>query len=380
MIARLIERAAVVAVCAIAIPARADDRVPDDLPEPPAEIVRDPPPVALPAIPAFERPVAVAPQLAADGAGGGPVMRAAVALGVRDVSVTMLNTCNRAITAQRYSEAITACRGATDLWSGNHLAWYGSASAHLARGEWQAAAAAIARAVALRPDRAMYQMYDGIARYEAATEAASGRAADPGRPAIDAARDALLRAVGREPGLWRAHYYLGRLYRDRDDVRSAAAEFALAITANPGRRDGYVALSELYRSQGVPDPALAVALRGTEHVRPTDAADLWFEAALAHGAAGHDGPAIAALGKVLELRPRDGDARLQRGRLHALRGDHAAARADLEAVIASSEPELAAVRTVAQRLLQQVDAEQHAPRSLAAQRVKQLVVPKRTEP
>lgn len=354
----------------------------DDLPEPPSEIVRDPAPVVLPAIPVFDRPTALALAPADDAAvaGAEPAVRAAVDPHVRDVSVVMLNACSREITARRYDEAITACRAAIELWRGNHLAWYGLASAHLARRAWQAAEDAIAHAVALRPDRAMYQMYDGIARYEAATEAATETATEHAPDSVRPAIGPLLRAIRREPALWRAHYYLGRIYRDRDDARAAAAEFTAAIAANPGRRDCYVALSELYRRRGHPDAALAVALRGTEHVRSTDAADLWFEAALAYDAQRLAAPAIAAYGQVLALRPRDDNARLQRGQLQALRGELADARADLELVIASSEPELAAVRALAHQLLDQIAAWEHLPRSVVAQVARRLVLPQRTQP
>ncbi|HEY6178629.1 MAG TPA: tetratricopeptide repeat protein [Kofleriaceae bacterium] len=321
-----------------------------------------------------------------------PPMRKVFDEHARNVSVTLLNACNKAIAARRYNDAITECRAATGIWDGNHLAWYAWASAHLARSEWQAAGAAIARAVALRPDRAMYQLYDGIARYEAAIQKARDDAAqarhrrpdevalDPSRLALDDARDALRRAVRLMPGLWRAHYYLGRLYRDLEDAGRAAEQFTAAIAGNPAYHHSYIALCELYRRWGYLDQALAVALRGTERVRPTEAADLWFEVGLTYDARHLDDKAIAAFGKVLDTRPRDANARFQRGQIYFRKGNFGDARLDLEDVIKSSDPRLAALQPIAQQLLHQMavqDQLAHQPRPRPAGRTVERLDPPR---
>jgi tetratricopeptide (TPR) repeat protein len=284
----------------------------------------------------------------------------------RNVSVTLLNACNKAITARRYTDAFTECRAATGIWDGNHLAWYAWAGAHLARSEWQPAITAIARAVALRPDRAMYQLYDGIALYETAVQQARDDAAraqrkrpdevalDPSRLALDPARDALRRAVRLNPLLWRGHYYLGRLYRDLEDAGRAAEQFTAAIAANPSYHHSYIALCELYRRWGYLDQALAVALQGAARVRPTEAADLWFEVGLTYEARHLDDKALEAFGKALDTRPRDASARFQRAQIYFRKGDFAAAQLDLEDVIKSSDPRLAAAQPIAQQLLHQM--------------------------
>jgi tetratricopeptide (TPR) repeat protein len=315
------------------------------------------PAAAAPVVAASEPEITVVTQ---------PAMRKVVDEQARNVSVTLLNACNKAITARRYTDAFTECRAATGIWDGNHLAWYAWASAHLARSEWQAAETAIARAVALRPDRAMYQLYDGIARYEAAVEQARDDAAraqhkrpdevalDPSRLALEPARDALRRAVHLNPQLWRGHYYLGRLYRDLEDDARAAEQFTAAIAANPGHHHSYIALCELYRRWGHLDQALAVGLRGAERVRATDAADLWFEVGLTYDAHHLDDKAIEAFTRALGTRPRDANARFQRGQIYVRKGDFASARVDLEDVIRSSDPRLAASQPIAQQLLHQM--------------------------
>src|ERR1051325_4585484 len=105
----------------------------------------------------------------------------------------------------------------------------------------------------------MYQLYHGIALYEAERERARDEQAardhkpvddstlDPRLLQLDAARDALRRAAVLAPDLWRAHYYLGRVYRDLDDARRAAEQFTRTITTHPNYRFGYIALIELYR-------------------------------------------------------------------------------------------------------------------------------------
>ena len=107
-------------------------------------------------------------------------------------------------------------------------------------------------------------------------------ALDPRLLQLDAARDALRRAAKLAPDLWRAHYYLGRLYRDRDDARHAAEQFTAAIKTHPSYRFAYIALIELYRKWDYIDEALAVALAGTANVAPSDASDVWFEVGMAH--------------------------------------------------------------------------------------------------
>ena len=322
----------------------------------------------------------------------GPPMRKAVEQKAHDVSIGMLNACNKAITARKFADAITECKSATGVWDGNHLAWYGWTSANLARREWQAAQTAIAHAVALRPDLGMYQLYDGISRYEGAMQQAREAVAqdphknaiDLARGSLDAARAALLRAVRLEPGLWRAHFYLARIARDFEDGRRAAEEFTRAIATNPAYQQNYVALCELYRRWGYLDAALTVALQGAERVKPTDAADLWYEAGLGYDAKHLDDKALAAFGKALELRPRDANARFQRGQIYAHKGDFAGARADLQEVIDSKDPKVAATQPIAQQLLHKIAVQEQisrqAPPQPEGRTVKRLETSKVVQP
>jgi tetratricopeptide (TPR) repeat protein len=311
-----------------------------------------PPPTATPA--PGEAEVAVVTR---------PPLRKLVPVPVFNASVDHLNACNRQIAAGHPDAGIAECQAALAIWNGNHLAWYEIASAHIARGAWAEARAAAEHAVTARPDRAMYQLYHGIALYEAEHDRAQRDRAqrehrppdevevDPSELALDAARDALVRATRLGPRLWRAHYYLGRVYRDLDDARRAAEQFTQAIAAHPTYRAGYVALCELYRSWDYVDQALAVAKLGTT-VLPGEA-ELWSELGMAQAARRADEAAIAAFDRALALRPQDVAARFQRGQVHARRGDVASARSDLEAVVASSarSAQMSEIRPIALEIL-----------------------------
>jgi tetratricopeptide (TPR) repeat protein len=156
------------------------------------------------------------------------------------------------------------------------------------------------------------------------------------------------------PDLWRAHYYLGRVHRDRGDARRAARELTAAIRLQPAHRLPYIALCELYRRRDYVDQALAVAMLGTARVAPAEAAELWLEAGMAHGSRRADGPAIAAFGRALAIHPDDALAKLQRGQLYLRRGELASAERDLEDVLRSPDPRVAGDQPLVTALLRQI--------------------------
>jgi tetratricopeptide (TPR) repeat protein len=262
-----------------------EDDVPGPAPElGPAHVVA----VELPAIPELDRLPTLRPP---------PVARPPfkpIGAHARHVSLEALNACHAALLERRHAAAIIACRTSLTAWAGNHRAWYGWASAYIARGTWDAARAAVAQAVALRPDVAMYQMVYGIALYQTAWQHAPEAAADP-RAKLDAAREALGRALALEPRLWRAHYYLGCLDRARHADHSAAEHFIAAIRLRPDHSAGYLALAELYRATGHAHEALEVATTAVARVSDADAASLRREVALAHDALNAERAAIAYL-------------------------------------------------------------------------------------
>jgi tetratricopeptide (TPR) repeat protein len=297
--------------------------------------------------------------------------RKAVEPEVRNASVDHVNACNKAIAAKQYDAALNECQAATKLWAGNHLAWFALGSAHMARSEWAQARADVDHAVALRPDRAMYQLYEGISLYEAEVQRARDDQArreskrpeeitlDPSGLKLDAARDALVRATKLAPTLWRAHYYLGRVYRDLDDPRRAAEQLTQTIALHPAYHFAYIALIELYRRWDYLDQALAVAKLGTASVPTDNSGELWFQLGMAYDAKRIDAKAIEAFGTAIALRPDDLDAKFQRGQIFAREGEIAAAKRDLEEVARSNDPKLVGAKQVASQLLAQLAARKH---------------------
>jgi tetratricopeptide (TPR) repeat protein len=212
----------------------------------------------------------------------------------------------------------------------------------------------------------MYQLYHGISLYELERDAARDAQArrdhrkpeevepDPAAMKLTAARDALIAAVRAGPDLWRAHYYLGRVYRDLDEPRHAAVQFTQAIKTHPGYRFAYVALIELYRRWDYVDQALAVATLGTTYVPAAEAGELWFEVGMAYDAKRADDKALNAFSKALASRPDDSDAKFQRGQIYLRRGNVDGARRDLEDVARSPDAKLGVVKQLATQMLAQL--------------------------
>jgi tetratricopeptide (TPR) repeat protein len=351
---------------------------PDDLPGPPLEVAPGGSNIRLPAVPDFASkspgktalralaPAPPAPAPAVSVVTQAP-MRKIVGPTAHNLSIDALNKCNEAINARRYHVALTACQAAVDAWDGNHLAWYAKGNAHIAKDEYAAAVAALEHAVALRPDLAMYQMAYGIAQYESEVARArderarrerkdSDDAGDAPVLKLDGARAALVRATTIAPNLWRAHGYLGFIYRDLRDPRAAAEELTLAIKANSAYRSAYIALTELYRRWTFREQALAVAVLGTVNVPRAGTADLWFEVGICHEEMHHNDEAIEAYSKALALTPDSPILKLHRGWLYYVKRNPAAAKRDLEGVANTTDPRQAAVKQAAELILTQIAA------------------------
>jgi tetratricopeptide (TPR) repeat protein len=300
-----------------------------------------------------------------------PPLRAVIGDIVRNQSVDRLNACSKALAARQYDAAITACQAAIAAWPDNHRAWYAWGSAHMARSEWQKAREAVEHAQALRPDDAMYQLYFGIAVYEAEHERVRDEqarklgkkpeevAVEPALMHLDAARDALRRAVKRNPDLWRAHYYLGRVYRDLGESRREAEQFSATIATHPSYRFGYIALTELYRRWGYLAQALQVAQLGCANVPPAESSELWYEVGMAHDARRDDDKAIDAFTRAIAARPDDAGSKFQRGQAYFRKKDFASARRDLDEVARSGDPAIASIRPLAVQMLDQIAKKQH---------------------
>jgi tetratricopeptide (TPR) repeat protein len=245
-----------------------------------------------------------------------PVKSAPIDPTKRGESLSHMNDGNKALALRKLGDARTELTAAVRAWDGNHLAWYGLGYANALDARWRDASDAFAHAVALRPDP-MYRMWLAITLYE--------------QQRLDEAAAQLAEAVHVAPGLWRAHYYLGRIARDSDRPRDAADEFARSIASNPRNANPYIALVELLRKWDYTDQAIQVATQGSQNV--SDDADVWFVLGLAYSDRGTRDKAIEAYTHALDSKADHYKARFQRGLAYFQLRDFTKAQADLEAFV-----------------------------------------------
>jgi tetratricopeptide (TPR) repeat protein len=213
------------------------------------------------------------------------------------------------------------------------------------RKNWKDAAKAYESAVAAAESEPMYHLWLGIALYQrevqAATEALAAK--DGKKPEevagqvnlsvlnFEGATQHLQRAIKLNDALYKAHYWLGRIYRDTDKAAEAAQEFTKAINANPYELEPYVGLAELYRQWDYPDQALQVAQIGTTHIPgPNERTTVWYLVGMAYNDKRQDDQAIEAFTKAIEDRKDNHLAKFQRGQAYYRKNDCTKAKKDLD--------------------------------------------------
>lgn len=188
-------------------------------------------------------------------------------------SINKTNEGVKALRAKQYDDAISKLEEATKAYKPNHTAWYNLGLAYDGKKKYEEAAKAYEEAVRLSSKDAMYHMQHGIALYKYELERAKKKQAqaegiDPTEvdvnnldlrgASFDPALSELKASVDLNNQLYRAYYYMGRIYRHQDDAANAAQAFTDAIKANPRYGEPYVALGELYRKWGYLDEAIKV--------------------------------------------------------------------------------------------------------------------------
>jgi tetratricopeptide (TPR) repeat protein len=294
----------------------------------------------------------------------GKPTRVAVDRKVREESSVHLIAGNAAVAQKKLDVAADEYQKAIARWADNHVAWYGAGGAAALHGDWDHAADAFEHCVKLRPDVAMYQLWYGVALYERAVHAAredqarrDGRKPEAVTPDLSAVNfekplTHLATAAKLSPGLWRAHYYLGRISREQDRAKAAAEEFTAAIRANPREAGPYIALVEIYRRWDYTDAAIAVATQATQNIPGSnEVSDAWFELGMGYDDKHRDAEAIEAFSKALETRKDNAKALFQRGQAYFRKGDRANAKRDLEAFAKSTTAGLDFARAQAQQML-----------------------------
>jgi tetratricopeptide (TPR) repeat protein len=284
-------------------------------------------------------------------------------------STNALNAGNKALGQKQVETALSEYQKAVDRYRDNHLAWYGMGLANIEKKDFDKAADALQHCVELVPEQTMYQMWYGIALYEKAVDNARQDQAkkqnkkpeeiDPDLAGVsfEKASQALQESVKLNGNLWRAHYYLGKIYRATDKPKEAAEEFSAAIKANPREWGPYVALGELYRKWDYTDQAIQVASQGTANVPgTTEQSDIWFVLGMGYEDKANEDKAIEAFTKAIESKKDNHKAKFQRGQAYFRKGDMTNAKRDLEEFSKSGGASLEFAKQQASKMLMDIAA------------------------
>lgn len=287
----------------------------------------------------------------------------------RNDSKTLLAQGNKEHGAKQYDSAITSYSKAVEKWSDNHLAYYGMGGAYAGRGEWDKASDAFGHAVRLAPEQPMYQMWYGVSLYEKAVKTARDDQAKkenkkPEEVQVDLAAinfekagQHLQEAVKLNKDMWRAHYFLGRIYRAQDKPKEAATEFSAALASNPREQGPYVALAELYRKWDYTDEAIKVASQGSSNVPGSnEVSDIWFVLGMGYDDKNSYDKAIEAFDKAIESKRDNHKAKFQRGQAYFKKGDMTHAKRDLEEFSKSGGASLEFAKQQASKMLMDIAA------------------------
>ncbi len=261
----------------------------------------------------------------------------------RNESVKASNEGTKAYGQKQFETAIERYLKAVDYWADNHTAWYGLAGSYIGKGDWPKASDAMQKAVQIAPEQPMYQMVYGYTLYEKAIfQAREDQArrenkkveevqADLSAVNFEKPQQYLQKAIELNPELWRAHYYLGRIYRDTGKSKESADELTKALSSAPTDPGPWVALAELYRQWDFTEQAIAVATQGAAIVPgANEVSDIWYEVGMGYDDKRLDDKAVEAFGKALESRRDNHKAKFQRGQAYFRKGDFTSAKKDLE--------------------------------------------------
>jgi tetratricopeptide (TPR) repeat protein len=289
-------------------------------------------------------------------------------------SINKTNEGVKALRGKQYDDAISKLEEATKAYRDNHTAWYNLGLAYDGKKKYDDAAKAYEEAVRRSSKDAMYHMQHGIALYKSVMADAKKRQAgvdgkDPSEvdenemdlkgANFEPAMTELKAAVDLNKELYRAYYYMGRIYRHNDDAASAAQAFTDAIKANPRYGEPYVALGELYRKWGYIDEAIKVLSQAKANL-PGDPErpHALFALGMAYYLKKDYLHAIEEFTGALEGDKNLHLALYQRGVAYVKTADWAKAKADLEAYQKNAKDEY--TKGVAQMALLDIMAAQNS--------------------
>jgi tetratricopeptide (TPR) repeat protein len=284
-------------------------------------------------------------------------------------SKTFLANGNKYYGQKQWESAIVEYDKAIERYHDNHLAWYGKGGAYLQKHDYEKASDALQTAVQLAPEQPMYQMFYGVSLYERSAQKAREEQArkenkkpeeiTPDLSAVNFEKPLqhLLEAAKLNNEMWRAHYYLGKIYRDQGKAKEAAEELSKAIASNPREWAPYVALGELYRQWDYTDQAIKVTEQGVANViGANEVTDIWFVLGMGYDDKRLDDKAIDAFGKAIESKKGNYKAKFQRGQAYYRKGDYANAKRDLEDFSKSGGASLEFDKQMASKMLMDIAA------------------------
>jgi len=232
------------------------------------------------------------------------------------------------LSQKSFSRAVKQFETATKLKPDLHQSWYQLGVIHLKQKEFEEAADALSEAVKYRPDDAMYQMQLGQALFEGFGAGEGG--------SLELAETSLQKAVELNDKLYKAHWYLGRVYNRKDKPAEAAAAWTTAATLNPLFGRPFVDLGKLYIRWDFIPQSIAVLEQGSLHVKdPQEASKVFYNLGLAYDSQKNWDKAIEAYTKAIDKRKDNFDARLQRAFSYYNKGEKTKARDDLQEYVAA---------------------------------------------
>lgn len=281
----------------------------------------------------------------------------------------------KAFGAKQWDTAIERYKKATEKWRDHHRAWYGLGATHREKREYKEAADAFEKAVDILPEDAMYQLLYGIALYEKTVqqvreaqaikqgvkpEAIGDDQLDLTTANFEKALQHLKESVKLNGELWRAHYYLGKIYRDQGKMKEAAESITKALNFAPPEPAPWIALAEIYKKWDYTEAALQVAEQALQAVQ-TDQSDLWYSAAHTYEQKGLFDKAIEAYSNALKAKPDNKNAKFQRGQAYFRKGDMSNAKRDLEEFSKSAGKGAEFEKQQASRMLMDIAAKSATP-------------------
>jgi len=238
-----------------------------------------------------------------------------------NASIEQMNEGVQLINNGQYKQGEEALKKAASLYEENHQAWYSLGLAHVAQKEWEDAAEAFQSAVKVNSGDAMYQYHLGHALYETNE--------------INQGQVHLEQAIKENERLYKAHYYLGKIYERQDKPREAAQSWTTTAMLMPFFGKSFIALGRLYLRWDMLPQAISVLDQGTLNVKDAaELSDIYYYLGLAFDAKREHDKSIEAYTQALEVKSDNLDAMLQRGYAYADKGDLPRATKDLEAFVA----------------------------------------------